>query len=63
MKKEYIIIDRVGNKIYKYPRYEDMEWQLKGLIYDYETHGWIIKQNMYNNGYIVALRYAGDMFD
>ena len=40
-----------------------MEWQLKGLIYDYETHGWIIKQNMYNNGYIVALRYAGDMFD
>ena len=63
MEKKYIIIDKVGNNIYEYKSYENMEWQLKGLIWSYETHGWIIKQTVYNNGSIVALRYVKDMFD
>lgn len=63
MKKEYIIIDRIDNKIHKYNTYAEMEWQLKGLVWDYETRGWIIKKDTYNNGSIVALKYIKDMFD
>ena len=63
MRKDYIIIDKIGNKIYRFPNYGDMRWQLDGLIWDYEIHGWIIKQDVYNHGFVIALKYVGDMFD
>lgn len=63
MRKDYILIDRIGNKIYRYENYATMQWQLSNLVYSYGTHGWLLDKNVYNNGNVIALRYAGNMFN
>jgi hypothetical protein len=63
MRKDYILIDRIGNKIYKYENYATMQWQLSNLVYSYGTHGWLLNKNIYNNGDVIALRYAGNIFN
>ena len=63
MRKNYILIDRIGNKIYRYENYATMQWQLSNLVYSYGTHGWLLDKNVYNNGNVITLRYAGNMFN